>query len=235
MRDVKLDDVATGPEVIEVSMARTAVLLGGVGGGCEGVTVFASWSTGDESEPQLLMTEVESESCQFRLEDLPTTGPLTVVAKGPDWTERALVTLPVVGDPAAVCFRAPCALPPASLAIYVVDGAGRLVPDVALDWSRETETEGELGSTTMRGFALLHGRRAGQPLRLHATAGERSAETTVFVGAGIADVVLTLPLESAVPEDDQARDGEDLVVRTLIRERHAQRPHEEADLPALGD
>jgi hypothetical protein len=207
LREVRLADLPTGPKLIDVFLPRAAVLLGAVGdphgeGTCDGVTVSATAPAADDQdgEPEELATNVDPDSCQFELEGLPVAGPLTVIAKGRGWTERALVTLPVEGDPAAVCFHGPCAARPASLAIYVVDAAGRLVPEVSLDWSRETETEGELGSTTIEGFGLLHGPRAGQPLHLHAAAGDRAVETTVFVAAGVSEVVLTLPVADEQPE-----------------------------------
>jgi hypothetical protein len=184
---------------------------------------------------------VDPDSCQFQLDGLPLEGTLTVVATGRAWSERTLVTLPVAGDPAAVCFRPPCASMPASLAVYVADSGGHLASYVSLEWSRETETEGEMGFTTAEGMTLVHGRRAGQPLRLRASADDRVAETTVFLGAGVTDVVLTLPAEpteagpSAVAEDDQPGAGKHLVVGVVRRERHARHSHEEAQLPIAGD
>jgi hypothetical protein len=69
---------------------------------------------GEDDEPFEQETEVDPDSCQFQLDGLPPEGTLTVVATGRAWSERTLVTLPVSGDPAAVCFRPPCASTPAS-------------------------------------------------------------------------------------------------------------------------
>jgi hypothetical protein len=172
------------------------------------------------------------------VDDLPSEGPLTVVARGPGWREQTLVTLPSDGDPRPLCLRAPCTVVPAALAIYVVDAAGRLADDVSLDWSRETETEGELGSTSLSGVSLLHGRVPGQVLRLHATAGSRQVETLASVGEGVSEVVLTLPVAadeggSAEADDEHGGGGEDPVVRVISRKGHVHGSYEEAELPIL--
>jgi hypothetical protein len=228
-RDARLTNVPTGQDVVDVSLARAPVLLGAVGGGsCEGLTV-AITGPAEEEEVEAV---VDPDSCRFQADSLPETGPLTVLATGPGWTERALVTLPAEGDPRPVCLRAPCEATPASLAIYVVDAAGRLAHDVSLDWSRETELEGELGSTTLDGFSLLHGRVAGQLLKLHASTDAGEAEANVHVNAGVHDVVLTLP--ALMPAGDEHGGGGDhAVVRVVSREGHAHHAHEEAEVPIL--
>lgn len=246
-RDARLENVPAGQDVVDVSLARAPVLLGAVGGGdCEGLTVSVTGPAEEEENEAV----VDPDSCRFQLDTLPEAGPLTVVASGRGWTERALVTLPAEGDPRPVCLRAPCAATPASLAIYVVDAAGRLAHDVSLDWSRETELEGELGSTTLDGFSLLHGRVAGQMLKLHASTGAGDVEANVHVGAGVHDVVLTLPAaaadeeepESEVPlgarnlvvtDDDHGGAGDHAVIRVVRREGHGHGAHEEPQVPIL--
>lgn len=231
-REVRLNDVPTGEDVVDVSLARAPVLLGAVGGGnCEGLAVSVTGPSTQEGEEETIAV-VDPESCRFEIDSLPDTGPLTVVAGGRGWTERALVTLPAEGDPRPVCLRAPCEATPASLAIYVVDAAGRLANDVSLDWSRETELEGELGSTTLDGFSMLHGRVAGQMLKLHASTEAGEAEANVHVGAGVHDVVLTLP-NLVVPDDDHGGGGEDAVVRVVRREGHRHHADEEPEVQIL--
>jgi hypothetical protein len=231
-RDARLSNVPTGEEVVDVSLSRSPVLLGAVGGGhCEGLAVSVTGPATEDGEEQTIAV-VDPESCRFEIDSLPETGPLTVVAGGRGWTERALVTLPAEGDPRPVCLRAPCEATPASLAVYVVDATGRLAQDVSLDWSRKTELEGELGSTTLEGFSLLHGRVAGQMLKLHASSGAGTADANVHVGAGVTEVVLTLPA-SVVPDDDHGGGGEDAVVRVVRGEGHRHHADEEAEVPIL--
>src|SRR5204863_5724324 len=119
---------------------------------------------------------------------------------------RALVTLPLTGDPAFLCLAPSCGDPPASVVVYVADGLGALVPSAQLEWTLMGDaTRGEIGSTTIQGPGILQRRRSGETLRLLATAQERFAEATVFVGSGVTDVVLTLPapLSDAPAEQDE--------------------------------
>jgi hypothetical protein len=201
LRSARIEGVRAGDEVVDVALARAPVLLGALGNragsGCNGFSVGAK---APDSNPTIGDAEtvdaetVDAETCTFVMDQLPERCPLTVTAKGEDLVERSLVTLPVQGDPAALCLRPPCDVQPASLAVYVADGAGRLAESVTLEWTLVgDETYGEMGTLMGVGLSYLHGRRAGQSLRIRAAVGDRAAETTALVGPGVTDVVLTVP------------------------------------------
>jgi hypothetical protein len=208
LRTAHLGGLPTGGDVVAVSLARAPLLLGSIGApgpaGCAGV-VRATGSSSRLSE-NAVTAQTDVDDCTFALEALPNdgvavldgpdAGPLVVAATVAGRVERALVTLPLVGDPAAVCFAPPCAAAPASLAIYVADNVGRQVDGALIEWSLlGDEPRGETGTLSLSGsgFTYLHGRRAGQTLELEANVDGRRAATTVVVGVGVTDVVLTVP------------------------------------------
>lgn len=207
LRRARLQGVRSGGDVVDVELDRAPILLGalgnGTGGGCEGLSVHASAPDGDAeaedpSDDEEIVDAggtVDAEGCTFMIEPLPERGPLTVSAGTGERTDRGLVTLPVQGDPAFLCLRPPCDVQPAALAVYVADGAGRVVESAALQWTLVgDETHGEMGTLTGGGgLSYLHRRRAGQTLRIRATVEDRAAEVTAVVGPGVTDVVLMVP------------------------------------------
>jgi hypothetical protein len=72
------------------------------------------------------------------------------------------------------------------------------------------ELEGATGLAEGMGNVFVHGRRAGQTLALRARRGAHIAETTILLGAGITEVLLTLPAEPpAAPAADVDSDDAD--------------------------
>jgi hypothetical protein len=204
MRPARVRGVLTGAETIAISLDRAPLLLGAVGdpalGACAAVTVGikgrGEGAPDAEAEDEEVTTNVNPEDCTFAFEELPAAGPLTIVATSGAHAERALVTLPLAGDPSFVCLRPPCAAAAASLAVYVADATGAQVESAALEWTLlGDETRGEVGDVTGAGFTYLHGRRPGETLRLRVSVDDRTAETTLLVQPGVTDVVLTLPAE----------------------------------------
>jgi len=88
MRPVRLTGVPTSDRIVQVSLARRAVLLGsigvpGPGGGCADMRVVAAEPPDENrAEPRTLDTSVDASSCTFAIEDLRATGQLTVIARG---------------------------------------------------------------------------------------------------------------------------------------------------------
>jgi hypothetical protein len=208
LRTVRLEDVAPGPAVIDVALARAPVLLGAVGAlggsGCAGVTV--TWSSPDAGEGGA--ADVDQDDCTFVAETLPEVGPVKVVATRGARSETALVALPLSGDPSFLCLAPPCAVEAASLLVYLADTGGRPVDDGTLEWTlRGDERYGERGSLTGGNRLFVHDRRVGQTLTLRAARLDDDAvavETTLAVGPGVNEVVLTMPaaLETAEPTPD---------------------------------
>ena len=130
------------------------------------------------------------------------------------------MTLPEAGDPAFLCLGGPCDPPGASLAVYVADASGLQVEMAALEVTREDIDGGETTLTTIGGLGLLHGQRAGETLHLAAMVDDRTAEATVFPGAGVTDVVLTLPAEESAEkpsEEPETHPDEGKLVHLLLR------------------
>ena len=196
MRDVSLAGVPTGEEIVDVSLARAPILLGALGAaaGCAGAAVSVVGAAGSEDE-SAVDAQVDVDDCTFVVEDLPDKGPLTLEARRGAEVARALVTLPVSGDPAPVCLWPPCAAAPASFAVYLADAAGRQVDDAFLEWTLEGDEErGEIGSDSgVAALTYVHHRHAGDTYRLVATVGDDKAEATARLGGGVTEVVLTLP------------------------------------------
>jgi hypothetical protein len=201
---------------VAIALERAPVLRGTLGrggpGACEGAEVQV-YGPDETPDPEDTRFDIDADSCRFELEDLPEEGPLTIVARRAGRIERALVTLPDAGDPAFLCLAGPCDPPSASLAVYVADASGLQVEMAGLEVTREAPDGGEMTVTTIGGFGLLHGQRAGAPVHLSATALDRTAEATIFPGAGVTDVVLTLPAGEA-PEAP-TEEGE--IVHLLMR------------------
>jgi len=234
MRTIRLDDVPTGPKVIEVVLARRPALLGAVGqlggAGCAGVTV--TWSgPGDDAETGDATVD---DDCTFFVEAIPEDGPLTVVAKRGALESRALVTPPLSGDPGFLCLAPPCAEEPASLLVYVADTEHAEVSDASLSWTLQAdELHGGGGLSEGMGVLWMHGRRAGQTLALRAERDGHVAEASALLGAGVTEVLLTLPAEPPptgsadgdldtggddddADEDDSTRDGHFVRDRIII-------------------
>jgi hypothetical protein len=203
MRAAHVDDVPTGAKAIEIALERAPLLLGALGTmgeeGCAGVSL--QWSGPDgEAGGQ---TEPNADDCTFVVETLPEPGPVTVVASAGTRRESALVTLPLSGDPTFLCLAPPCASAPASLLVFVADADHRELDDATLTWTLHGDDfHGEMGTSTGTGLIYVHGRRVGQTLKLRAESGARAVETTVVVGPGVTEVLLTLPAEEPAPEDD---------------------------------
>jgi hypothetical protein len=208
LRTARVAGLPTGVDIVALSLDRAPLLLGAIGApgpaGCAGV-VRATRSS-PRVDGNATTAETDADDCTFALEALPDdgvagpggfdAGPLVVAATVAGRVERALVTLPLVGDPAAVCLAPPCAVVPASLAIFVADDAGRQVDGALIEWSLlGDDLRGEMGTLSLSGsgFTYLHGRRAGQTLQLEANVDGRKTATTVVVGVGVTDVVLTVP------------------------------------------
>jgi hypothetical protein len=197
MHTTRVEGVPTGDEIVTISLARAPVLLGALGErGCEGAKIVVRGPEGPDAE-EPVDAKLDVETCTFVFEDLPETGPLTVVATRGAEVERALVTLPTTGDPAFVCLAPPCAGASASLAIFLADAAGHPVDDALLEWSFFDDHRGELGSDSgASSLTYLHGRRVGDTYQLRATVGERAGEATAVVGPGVTEVFVTLPSEA---------------------------------------
>jgi hypothetical protein len=197
--------LSTGDEVHTLELTRAPRLSGALGAAA-GVRVVVKGPGADEGIGGISIAEVEGDGA-FALDDLPVGNPLTVELHGRDGRPRAraLVTLPAEGDPAFLCFAPPCAPASPSVDVYVADDEGRLAGDYSLEWTLlGDDTYGEVGTTTgASGRTSLHGRRAGETLKLVASLDdERRAEATVVVGLGVNDVVLRLPArreEEAAP------------------------------------
>ena len=219
MRNVRLDDVPTSPKVLEISFARQAALLGAVGElggrGCAGVTV--AWSgPGDDAETG---EETLDDDCTFFVEALPEEGPVTVVAKRGKLETRALVMPPLSGDAAFLCLAPPCGAEPASLLVYVADTEHEEVSDASLEWTAQADEFHEVRGFTSVGSPLwVHGRRAGQTLVARAERDGYVAEATTLLGAGVTEVLLTLPAAPPEPAPDKESDddGEDDVPAGVV-------------------
>jgi hypothetical protein len=204
MRNVRLDDVTTGPKVLEVSFARRPALLGAVGNlggrGCAGANV--SWSgPGDDAEAGMASVE---DDCSFFVEALPEAGPVTIVAKRGRVEARALVTPPITGDAGFLCLAPPCGEEPASLLVYVGDTDHREVSNAALTWTlQSTGLEGATGGAEGMSTLWVHGRRAGQTIVARAERDGQAAETTTLLGTGVTEVLLTLPATPPAPATEE--------------------------------
>jgi hypothetical protein len=198
MRPARLP-VAVPGEPSVVALARAPVVRGSLGDpgakGCSGATVKARALAVEPDVAELTEVEggVDEADCTFGLAGPPSEGPLVVTVTWGGRIERALVTIPAVGDPAPVCFAPPCADAPASLAVYVADGAGHLVDDATIEWTLVgDDLRGELGSAMGAGFVYIHGQRPGATVRVAARVDDHEAAATVLVGAGVTEVVLTV-------------------------------------------
>jgi hypothetical protein len=215
MRAARVAGVATDGPPVAVALERAPVLRGALGrgapGACEGAEVQV-FGPDDALEDAEAGSSVDGDTCRFELEDLPETGPLTVVARRAGRTERALVTLPDTGEPPFLCLAGPCDPPAAWLAIYVADASGLQVEMAELEVASGGAGGGEMTLTTLPGFGLLQG-HAARELRLTATALDRTARATVFASAGVTDVLLTLPAEPAGQPNDEPEDEMTVVVR----------------------
>jgi hypothetical protein len=212
MRTAHVSDVPTGPNVVEVALTRAPMLLGAIGelgaAGCAGTTIV--WSgPGDEAETG--EATLDDEDCTFYAPAIPEEGPVMVVARRGTLEARALVTPPLAGDPAVLCLAPPCAQQPASLLVYLADSDRREVADAILTWTLQgDDLRGAMGASEGAGLVYVHGRRAGDTLALRAQRGAHVAETTTRLGAGVTEVLLTLPAEP--PEADSEGIGSDRVL-----------------------
>jgi hypothetical protein len=219
MRTVRLEDVQTGPRVVEVALARAPALLGSVGDGlrgegCGGVTV--TWSAGEESGD----APVDEADCTFAIETLPDAGPVTVVAARGTATARALVTPPLSGDPAVVCLAPPCDAEPASLLVYVADTNHQQIDDATLEWTyRGGGLRGAMGRSMGAGLLFVHGRHAGETLALYVERGHDETQSTVVLGPGVTEVVLTLPAAPPAQEEDRDDEPEEPIRERIIIRR----------------
>lgn len=214
MRTIHLDDVATGVKVIEVALARAPALLGAIGAlgepGCAGVTV--RWTSpgqadNDDDDGESGEATVNEEACTFVADTFPDTGTVTVVAERGNRRDSALVTPPLSGNPSFLCLAPPCAGQPASLLVYLADTNHHEVDDAMLTWTLQAdELHGEMGTWTGGSHLFLNTRRVGQTVTLRADHGKHFVETTVALGPGVNEVVLTLP--AAPPEADAEPEAE---------------------------
>jgi hypothetical protein len=200
MRTVRVDDVPTGPRVVEIGLSRRPVLLGAVGdlGGPGCADVKVAWSgPGDDAETGEATLDAD---CTFFVEALPEDGPVTVTAKRGALEARALVTPPLSGDPGFLCLAPPCGDEPASLLVYVADTDRRDVIDASLTWTRQaSDLEGEMGMAEGMSMMWVHGRRAGQTVAVRAAREGHTAEATTLLGPGVTELLLTLPAAPAAP------------------------------------
>jgi hypothetical protein len=213
MRPVHLDDVPSGPKVVEVALARAPVLLGDAGAmgalGCANMTV--AWA-GPEEEGLTGEATVDESDCTFAIEGLPTAGPLTITATVGKVQRRAFVTLPLSGDPTFLCLEPPCSAEPATLLVYVADGNQHEVDDATLTWTlRGDELHGAMGTSMGFGLLFVHGRRVGETLDLRAERGEQIVDTTTTLGPGVTEVLLTFPAcpRPSYDRDDDVAAGDD--------------------------
>jgi hypothetical protein len=201
MRTARLG-AATGPRTLEVALERAPILLGAVGRlggeGCAGVAV--RWSGPDDEAGEV---DPSPESCTFAI-DLPDEGPITVVAARGAREERALVSLPLTGDPAPICLAPPCAADPALLLAFVADAAGQPVAGVTVTWTLQSDgLRGEMGTTSGPSGLRIEDRRPGQTIAIHAERGRDTADAIAVLGAGVTEVVLTLPVASSEDDSDE--------------------------------
>jgi hypothetical protein len=210
MRNVRLDDVPTGPKVVEIAFARRPALLGAVGNlggrGCGGVTV--AWSgPGDDAETG---EETLDDDCSFFVQALPEEGPVTVVAKRGKLEATALVAPPLSGDAGFLCLAPPCGEEPASLLVYVADTDHQDVVDASLNWTVQADELHETSGFTEGGSTLwVHGRRVGQTIVARAERNGQAAEATTLLGTGVTEVLLTLPAAKPEPAADIEPDDGD--------------------------
>ncbi|HVZ70829.1 MAG TPA: hypothetical protein VHJ20_00510 [Polyangia bacterium] len=195
MRTGAARDVGLDGEVLTIALDRAPRLSGAVGelpGGCAGARIrVRAPADGGGIDGSV------NEDCTFSIDDLPEGDPLAVdlfVGRGREPVARALVSVPVTGDPALVCLAPPCAPAPspAAVVVYVADAAGRLVDDAEIEWTLEEEWRGEMmGMSTGAGVSYVSGRQPGETLDIGATVNGRHVATKIVVGAGVNDVVLT--------------------------------------------
>ncbi len=208
LRTAHVGGVATGGELVTVTLARAPILRGAIGtpslllDGCRGGRIAVRGPEDEEDNAgSVEARDVQLEDdCSFVLDDLPAEGPFTVElfrGKDPRPAAQVLVTLPADADPAFVCLLPPCSDPPASVAVFVADAEGRQVNDASIEWSLLGDaTFGEEGMMSGGGFKILHDRRVGETLRISASDDAQSAASTLVVGPGVNDVVLTLSRRS---------------------------------------
>jgi hypothetical protein len=207
MREAHAKGVVPSEDVVSVALARAALVRGsigaprldGCGGGAVHVKDLSAASDGDATSDAYGLgadddsVDVDEGDCTFAVPSPRDEGPLLVTATWGQRVERALVTVPAEGDPAPVCFGPPCAAAPATLAVYVADDAGRLTEDASVEWTLlGDEQNGAGGGSYGRGLVFVHDRRAGETVRVEASIDDVRAETTVVVGPGVTEVVLTV-------------------------------------------
>jgi hypothetical protein len=200
LRDARVAGVPTGGETVTIALPRAPILRGAIGTaspteGCRGGRLAVRGPEDEEGAVEPVDVRLEDD-CSFVLDELPAEGPFTVeLYRGADPRPKArvLVTLPGDADPAFVCLLPPCAEPPASVAVFVADAEGRRVDEASIEWTLVGDgTFGEEGTIMGDGFKVLHDRRVGETLRIAASDDEQSAASTLVVGPGVNDVVLTL-------------------------------------------
>jgi hypothetical protein len=214
MRPLHLDDVATGPKVIEVALARAPVLLGNAGAmatdGCEGLSVgwAAPVDDGEAGE-----ATVDYDDCTFAIEGLPAAGPITVTATLGATKRSVLVTPPLSGDPAYVCLEPPCGAEPATLLVYLADTEHHPIDDASLTWTlRRDEYHGAMGTSTGASLLYVHNRRVGETLDLRLERDKQVVTSTATLGPGVTEVLLTLPFAPPKPSNPEqaVADGHDV-------------------------
>jgi hypothetical protein len=230
MRDAHAKVDVPSDDVVSVALARAALVRGsigapgsdGCGSGAVHVKDLLAAPDGDTSDAYGLgadddSVDVDEGDCTFAIPSPRDEGPLLVTATWGERVDRALVTVPAEGDPAPVCFAPPCADAPATLAVYVADDAGRLAEGASVEWTlMGDELVGALGASYGRGLVFLNDRRAGEAIRVEATIDDVRAATTVFVGSGVTEVVLTVaggPARDVTPRAGRRirlGDGEDV-------------------------
>jgi hypothetical protein len=206
MRTIHAEVDVPSEDIVSLALARAALVRGsigapgpdGCGGGAVHVKDLSAAADGDAPSDEYGVgadddaVDVDEGDCTFAIPSPRDEGPLLVTATWGAHVERALVTVPAEGDPAPVCFAPPCAAVPASLAVYVADDAGRLTEDASVEWTLGDEQNGAGGGSYGRGLVFVHDRRAGETVRVEASTDDARAATTVVVGSGVTDVVLTV-------------------------------------------
>ena len=209
MRNVHLDDVPTSPKVLEISFARRPALLGAVGNlggrGCAGITV--AWSgPGDDAETG---EETLDDDCSFFVEALPEEGPVTVVAKRGKLETRALVTPPLSGD-------AGLPVPGAARAGRSRRRCSSTSPTPTTRRSTMRASTWTLQATGSKArWARRRGRAScgctagarGRRSRCAPTATVTSPRRRPSLGAGVTEVLLTLPAATPEPAHRRGRLG----------------------------